>query len=491
MTYVEDSPVAVEAALSTKAQKRQPLYAGRVQVYPKKVSGTFRRIKWIALVVLLGIYYAAPWLRWDRGPGVPGQAFLIDMANRRAYFLWLEIWPQEIYFLMGLLILAAFGLFLATSLFGRVWCGYACPQTVWTDLFMWVERLVEGDRNARMRLDQGPLTWAKAWRKGAKHGIWLLIAALTGGAWIMYFVDAPTLVRDALAGDLTAKVLFFFGLFTATTYLLAGWAREQVCTYMCPWPRFQSAMFDEDTLIVTYQRWRGEPRGKHKRGQAWEGRGHCVDCNQCVAVCPTGIDIRDGSQLECIGCGLCVDACAGVMDKVGLPRGLITFDTEANQRARAAGRPLRYRLLRPRTVIYAALLLVAAGAMAAGLATRSAVDVTVQHERNPLFVKLSDGSIRNDYTVKVSNKRHEVRGFALGLPALPGARLWAEGAAGEPTGFIAIQAQPGTVTAFRIHVVLPATAVPGPGSHPVAFVLTDLATGEIATHDSVFVSPDR
>ena len=244
------------------------LYARRAQVYPRKVSGRFRRIKWAALLGLLGLYYALPWVRWDRGPGAPDQAVLVDLNHERGYFFFIEIWPQEVYYLTGLLVLAAVGLFLATSLAGRVWCGYACPQTVWTDLFMWVERQVEGDRGARIRRDKQPWSAGKAGRKAAKHGAWLVIAFLTGGAWIMYFVDAPTVVRDFFAGVASESVYFFVGLFTATTYLLAGMAREQVCTFMCPWPRFQAAMLDEDSLVVTYNRHRGEPRGPHRKGQA-------------------------------------------------------------------------------------------------------------------------------------------------------------------------------------------------------------------------------
>jgi polyferredoxin len=314
--------IPVEDAVSTTAGGKRPLYAPRIPIYPKRVAGTFRRLKWVALIVLLAIYYVTPWLRWDRGPGAPDQAVLVDLPNRRAYFFFIEIWPQEVYYLVGLLVLGAIGLFFATALAGRVWCGYACPQTVWTDLYMWVERLIEGDRNARIKLDRRPLSVDKAAKKTLKHGLWLLIAFVTGGAWIMYFNDAPTVVRDIFTLRASDTVYFFTGLFTATTYLLAGWAREQVCTYMCPYARFQGAMFDDDTLIVTYQAWRGEPRGKHKKGQSWAGRGHCVDCNQCVAVCPMGIDIRDGQQLECIGCALCIDACDAVMDKLDLPRGL-------------------------------------------------------------------------------------------------------------------------------------------------------------------------
>ena len=293
--------VATEEVLSREEQKREPLYAGRVKVHPKSVRGRIRRIKWAALSLFLGVYYLAPWLRWDRGPGVPDQALLIDLPARRAYFFWIEIWPQEIYYIAVLLIMGAFGLFLATSIGGRVWCGYACPQTVWTDLFMWVERQIEGDRAARLKLDKAPLSAGKVGKKVLKHACWLFIAFATGGAWIMYFKDAPTLATEYFVGESSFSVYFFTGLFTTTTYLLAGWAREQVCTYMCPWPRFQAALLDEDSLVVTYREWRGEPRGKYRKGENWEGRGDCIDCKQCVAVCPTGIDIRDGLQLECIG----------------------------------------------------------------------------------------------------------------------------------------------------------------------------------------------
>jgi cytochrome c oxidase accessory protein FixG len=255
-----------------------------VRVYPRAVSGTWRWVKWGVLILLLGMYYVVPWLRWNRGPGAPDQAILLDLDGRRGWIFDIVLWPQEVYFVTGFLILGAFGLFLATSLFGRVWCGFACPQTVWTDLFMLVERLIEGDRNERMRLDRAPLSVAKAAKKGLKHLVWLAIAAATGGAWVFYYVDAPSTLYKILRGEASTEVYVFIGLLTATTYTLAGWAREQVCTYMCPWPRFQAAMLDEQSVIVTYQKWRGERRGKHKAGDSWEGRGDCVDCRLCVNV---------------------------------------------------------------------------------------------------------------------------------------------------------------------------------------------------------------
>jgi cytochrome c oxidase accessory protein FixG len=253
----------------------------------------------VVLALCLAAYYLVPWLRWDRGPGAPDQAVLVDMTHARLYFFFIEIWPQEVYYLTGLLILGAIGMFMATSLFGRVWCGFTCPQTVWTDLFMLVERWIQGDRNARIKLDAQPWGPAKLARKAATHAAWLGIAAATGGAWIMYFQDAPTVIPQLLTGAASTQTYFFFGLFTATTYVFAGWAREQLCTYMCPWPRFQAAMLDESSLMVSYRTWRGEPRGKAKAHDA----GDCVDCGACFHVCPTGMDIREGTQLSCIGPG--------------------------------------------------------------------------------------------------------------------------------------------------------------------------------------------
>jgi cytochrome c oxidase accessory protein FixG len=481
--------VQVEDALSRRAQKESPLYADRVRVYPKRVLGTFRRIKWAALGVMLAIYYVMPWVRWDRGPGVPDQAVLIDMENRRAYFFGIEIWPQEVYYLTGLLILAAIGLFLMTSLAGRVWCGYACPQTVWTDIYMMVERWIEGDRNARIKLDQGPTTANKIARKIAKHGTWLLIALVTGGAWILYFDDAPSMLTALVTGQASSTSYFFVGLFTATTYLLAGWAREQVCTYMCPWPRIQAAMFDEDSLVVTYQKWRGEPRGRHHKGESWEGRGHCVDCNQCVAVCPTGIDIRDGNQLECIGCALCIDACAGVMEKVGLPKGLITYDTERNQALRAAGKPPHYRLIRPRTILYALLFAGVGLIMLVTLGTRTTLSINVLPDRAPLFVTLSDGSIRNGYIVKILNKSRELRTFAFAIEGLPQATLHVIGQ-GEEVTKARLSSRSDQVATYKVYVRVPRGTLHG-DSASFRFVLTDERTGEKAVNETIFRGPER
>ena len=472
------------------AKAALPLYLTRIKVYPRAVMGLWRRVKWAALVLLLGLYYLVPWLRWDRGPDAPSQAILIDLDGRRGWFFDVVIWPQEIYYVTGLLILGAFGLFFATALFGRVWCGFACPQTVWTDLFMLVERLIEGDRNERMRLDKGPLSTNKVVRKGLKHLAWLAIAAATGGAWIFYYVDAPSTLVSLFRGAASLEVYFFIGLLTATTYLLAGWAREQVCTYMCPWPRFQAAMLDEQSVIVTYQKWRGEPRRKHKAGQSWDGRGDCVDCNLCVAVCPTGIDIRDGQQMECIGCGLCIDACNQTMARVDRPHSLIRWDTLANQEAKEQGaRGVDWKPIRARTLLYAALLAVVTVVMLVAFVLRTDTELTVQRDRSPNFVRLSNGDVRNSYAVKILNKSRSERRFELLADGLPGATL----------GFLAPEVEGGSAGArlivhadavgtFRIFLTVPAAAAPR-GAKPIEFTIRDVTGKTRASHDAVFIGP--
>jgi cytochrome c oxidase accessory protein FixG len=478
----------IEEALSRAEQRASPLYAGRVEVYAKAIRGQFRTIKWAALIVLLAIYYVTPWLRWDRGPNAPSQAVLADMAGGRLYFFGIEIWPQEVYYLTGLLMLAAFGLFLATSLFGRLWCGFACPQTVWTDLFMQVERWIEGDRAERMRFDKAPWTPAK-WRKRiAKHAAWLLIAFLTGGAWIMYFRDAPTVAGEFFTGEAGLTIYFFVFLFTATTYLLAGMAREQVCTYMCPWPRIQGALVDQDTLAVTYESWRGEPRGKYRKGESFAGRGDCIDCKQCVAVCPMGIDIRDGFQLECIGCGLCVDACDEVMAKIGRPPKLIAYDSERNQELRAAGRPASYRLVRPRTILYTVLVAGVGLTMLAILALRSTVDINILPDRNPLFVTMSDGSIRNGYTIRVMNKQHAEKAYELALAGTEG-RLSLVGEEGQAAA-VTLTAPPDGMATHRVFVQLPRAAVTD-DQMPLTLELKDTETGAAESFGTVFRGPKR
>ena len=351
-----------------------PLYAARRRIYPQWVSGTFRRIKWIVLFATLGVYYLLPFVRWDRGPNAPSQAVLVDFPNSRFYFFFIEIWPQEVYYLTGLLILAAMTLFLMNAVAGRVWCGYLCPQTVWTDLFQTIERWVEGDRREHLLRDRQPWSIDRFARVGLKHFLWLMVAWWTGGAWVLYFADAPTLVKELATFEAPLVAYAWIGILTFTTYALAGHMREQVCLYMCPWPRIQAALTDEHALNVTYRYDRGEPRNSVKKSAALREQGFatgdCIDCHQCVYVCPTGVDIRNGPDLGCIQCGLCIDACDTVMAKIGRPPRLIAYDTDLNINRRQAGEKARVRVVRPRTVLYAAIIAMVGALMLYTLATR-------------------------------------------------------------------------------------------------------------------------
>ncbi len=486
MTHTTEA-LREEHAEPVNKRETRSLYKKRVPIYPKSIKGHFRRIKWTFLTILLGIYYVVPWLRWDRGPNAPDQAVLIDFPARRFYFFFIEIWPQEVYYLTGILILAALGLFAVTSMFGRLWCAWGCPQTVWTDLFLWVEHQIEGDRSARIRLDKAAWSPSKVGKKAFKHVVWIMISAATGGAWVFYFADAPTLARDIVLFQAPAAAWLTIGFLTLSTYLLAGHAREQVCTYMCPYARFQAAMLDEQSLIVTYRSDRGEPRGKYKRGESLENRGHCISCNQCVVVCPTGIDIRDGQQLECINCGLCIDACNRVMDGVGFPRGLIALDTLSNVESRRKGGKDTFRLIRGRTVVYSSIMLVVGGIMLFGLISRSPLDINVLRDRNPLFVALSDGSIRNAYTFKIINKLHDTRTYSLSVKGLSGAEISVAGGVAPDKKFTVA---PDKLASYRIFLKVDREALENEATD-IEFVLTDSVSGTEATYDSVFRGPDR
>lgn len=494
MSLTSPAPAAQTPAAHDADQPRERWFVHRPKVYAADVHGRFRRLKWLALAVLLGVYYVTPWLRWDRGPGIPDQAVLVDMVGRRAYFFWIEIWPQEVYYLTGLLIIGAFGIFFATTLLGRIWCGYACPQTVWSDLFMWVERKLEGPRTERIRLDKAPLSARKLSLKASKHVIWLAISLVTGGAWIFYFNDAPTLLREIVTGEVSWKVLAFAGLFAGTTYFFAGWAREQICIYVCPWRSFQAAMVDEDTYVVTYQDWRGEGRAPLRKSQSWEertaeGLGDCIDCKLCVHVCPTGTDIRKGQQISCIGCGLCVDACNDVMARIGRPGDLVRFDSLNAQIARANGAKPTFKPIRPRTIIYTLLLTVVGGMMAAGLVLKPKVDVNILRDRAPLFVTLSNGDIQNAYTVKVLNMTRAAQSYRLSFTGLPGAVLSVAGGEGEAAaGSVLVQADPDSVATHRVLVRVPKEALRQP-STPTAFVVTRQPDGLTVQHETVFLGP--
>jgi cytochrome c oxidase accessory protein FixG len=499
-------------AVNTGAKAKGALYQPRQKIFPKRAEGAFRRLKWIVMAITLGIYYLTPWIRWDRGPFAPDQAVLIDMAHRRFYFFFIEIWPQEFYYVAGLLVMAGVGLFLVTSVVGRAWCGYACPQTVWTDLFLVVERFIEGDRNARIKLDQAPWTFRKIGKRLVKHSIWIVIAVLTGGAWIFYFADAPTLLKNFATWQAPFIAYATVALLTATTYIFGGLMREQVCIYMCPWPRIQATMLDEDSLVVTYNDWRGEPRshGSKKAAAAGLSVGDCIDCNACVAVCPTGIDIRDGQQMECITCALCIDACDSVMKKIGKPKGLISYSTlrdynhnlaiaaptpghiepnlvrDANGSFVAGIKHFDWHVfLRPRTLIYLCLWSLVGLGMLYLLLVRDRLEVNVQHDRNPVAIKLSDGSVRNGYTIKLLNMIAEPRVITLSIEGLPGGVIAVDGIETANDRSVNIPVEPDKLRALHVFVTVPPQFLQ-PGSAPFRITASDQQSFETDTYTAVF-----
>ncbi len=470
----------------------EPLYAARQKIYPQRVSGTFRRVKWLVLFITLGIYYLLPFVRWDRGPNAPSQAVLIDFPNRRFYFFFIEIWPQEVYYLTGLLILAAMVLFLMNAIAGRVWCGYLCPQTVWTDLFQAIERWTEGDRREHLQRDRQPWSVDRLARAATKHFLWLMIAWWTGGAWVLYFADAPTIVRDLATFQAPLIAYVFIGLLTFTTYTLAGWMREQVCIYMCPWPRIQAALTDEYALNVTYRYDRGEPRASVKKAAALHEQGlaagDCIDCLQCVHVCPTGVDIREGSGLGCIQCGLCIDACDVVMQKIGRPPRLIAYDTDINIKRRQQGEKPFFRLLRMRTVLYAVIIALVGAVMTYTLATRRNDGISIIHDRNPLFVRLSDGALRNAFAVRILNKTLEPQSFVLKVAGFADAEVDVIGSAARSGGDPVIEVGPDQSREVRVLVTTHQRFGPG-ASVPLTFTIAPEKGGTAASAGDHFLGP--
>jgi len=420
------------------------LYAARQKIYPREISGRFQRLRVIAVWALLGIYYVLPWIRWEGR-----QAVLFDLPARKFHIFALTLWPQDFYFLTWLLVIAALALFFFTALAGRLFCGYACPQTVWTETFLWMERLAEGSRSQQMKLARAPWTTDKILRKTAKQAMWISFALWTGFTFVGYFTPITELAGKVLQFSTGPWETFWVLFYGGATYVNAGYMREQVCKYMCPYARFQSAMFDRDTLIITYDESRGEPRGARKKGTDHKARGlgDCVDCTLCVQVCPTGIDIRKGLQYECIACAACIDACDEVMDKVGYPRGLIRYDTQHGLEGK------RKRVIRPRTIVYASLLALLVTGFAVTLSGRNVVGVDVIRDRNALFRERSDGRIENVYNLKILNKDREAHEFRITGSGLEGLEVDYAG----PTVFVA----PGSVQSVPVRIRVPRGSVQG------------------------------
>ncbi|MBN2740199.1 MAG: cytochrome c oxidase accessory protein CcoG [Rhodobacteraceae bacterium] len=475
---------------STEPVEPPPLYAAREPIFPRRVKGQFRSLKWILMSLMLGFYYITPWIRWDRGPELPDQAVLMDLANRRFFFFMIEIWPHEFYFVAGLLIMAGLGLFLFTSALGRVWCGYACPQTVWTDLFILVERWIEGDRNARIRLLRQNWNVEKIRKRITKWVVWLMIGVATGGAWVFYFTDAPTLLNDLVHGTASSVAYITIIVAALITFAFGGFAREQICIYACPWPRIQAAMMDEDTITIAYREWRGEPRGKMKKGEHDPTQGDCIDCMACFNVCPMGIDIRDGQQLECITCGLCIDACNEMMDKIGKPRGLIGYMALKDETNEKAGNPVVNvwrHILRPRTIMYFTLWGAIGIGLVAALFMRSPIDFNITPNRDPLYVVEPTGAIRNIYTLRLRNKAGEATTFAVTV-------VPPEGVAQDAMSVVLEGQQGDTVTVpadetmtQRLYIMAKPGSVPATSDRTEMRIwISDTATTDRVSTDTVF-----
>ncbi|UCE32742.1 MAG: cytochrome c oxidase accessory protein CcoG [Burkholderiales bacterium] len=452
------------------------LYEAAEKIYPREIGGRFDRLSRIATITLLGLFYAVPWLPWDER-----QAVLFDLPARKFYIFALTLWPQDFPYLALLLMILAYCLFFFTAIGGRLWCGFACPQTVWTEIFIWMEQFTEGTRSQRMKLDKAPWGWNKFRRKFSKQFLWVTFSLWTGFTFVGYFTPIRELGADIIAFNVGGWTLFWGLFYGFATYGNAGYMREQVCTYMCPYARFQSAMFDPDTLVITYDADRGEPRGSRSRridpGAA--GLGHCVDCALCVHVCPTGIDIRDGLQYQCIGCAACVDVCDSVMDRMGYPRGLIRYSTEYALLHGLSSRDIVRRALRPRTLVYLSILLAIIAAFVVALVLRTPLKVDIIRDRASLARIVEDGRIENVYRFQIMNATERVARYTVRAEGLPGIAL-----ASNP--IVAVPAAQSRMLAVRVQV--PPDAA-GPGSHVVSFEIVDTEQGHRVVEHTKFLMP--
>lgn len=452
------------------------LYQAQQKIYPRSVTGLFARWRWALVFLTQLIFYGLPWLEWGQR-----QAVLFDLGARRFYIFSLVLYPQDFIYLTGLLVISALSLFLFTAVAGRLWCGYACPQTVYTEIFLWIERVIEGDRTARMRLDAQPLSAHKLARKAGKQLAWLGFSLWTGLTFVGYFSPIRELLNDFALASLGPWETFWIFFYGFATYGNAGFMREQVCKYMCPYARFQSAMFDKDTLIVTYDQQRGEPRGSRSRKadpQAMD-LGSCVDCSLCVQVCPTGIDIRKGLQYECIGCGACADVCDTVMDKMGYPRGLVRYSTQNGVANRWSSQQILKHVVRPRVLIYTAILGAVVLALMLGLLLRTPFKVDVVRDRATLARLVSGGMIENIYRLQVMNATERDLDFKISVSGIHGLVVATD-------AFVRVKGTESLWVPVRLQA--PFDAAPG-GSHPIRFDIDAMdGTGHV-TEKSVFLVP--
>ena len=453
-------------------------YEARRKIYPRETDGRFQRLRNLAVWVLLGLYYVLPWITWDGR-----QSVLFDLPARKFYIFGLVFWPQDFFYLTWLLIILGLSLFFFTALAGRLFCGYACPQTVWTEVFMWIERKFEGDRNRRIKLDKSPWNLEKLLRKGGKHVAWLLLALWTGFTFVGFFTPVHELWGKVLHFSTGPWETFWVLFYSLATWGNAGFMREQVCKYMCPYARFQSAMFDRDTLIIAYDTGRGEPRGARARNADYraKGLGDCIDCKACVQVCPTGIDIREGLQYECIACAACIDACDAVMDKMSYPRGLVRYTSQHAMEGATA------HVVRPRMIVYGVLLTALVVGFFVSISLRTPVGLDVMRDRNALYRTLPDGGIENVYLVRILNKDTAPHVYVLSASGLPGIALEAGETSGPDDGS-RHEVGPGEVYSLPVRVRVPRNEASG--SHEIMLqVVAEDAPRLKASREARFLGP--
>ena len=483
MNTATSRPSTLARTSDDSAVQTVSLYQAQKTIYPRAVTGRFANWRWAFVWLTQIVFYGLPWLIWNGR-----QAVLFELASRRFYIFGLVLYPQDFIYLTALLLLSAYSLFLFTAVSGRLWCGYACPQTVYSEIFMWVERTLEGDRTARMRLDAGPWTPAKLLRKGAKQVVWIAIGLWTGFSFVGYFTPIHTLAAEVASFGLGAWELFWVLFYGFATYGNAGFMREQVCKYVCPYARFQSAMFDKDTLIISYDTERGEPRGSRSRktDSKQSGLGSCIDCNLCVQVCPTGIDIRKGLQYECIGCAACIDVCDDVMHKWNYPRGLIRYDTQNGLSQHLTRGQLLRRMFRPRIVVYSGILILICSALGFSIATRSPFKVDVVRDRASLARQVDDGDLENVYRLQIMNATELQQTYHVTADGLPG--LKQRGAASLTLG-------PAEAHWMAVALRVPPETAAGtaPGAHEIHFTIererTPTESARSIREKSTFVVP--
>jgi len=461
---------------SAPAAEEVGLYEASKKIYPRTVRGVFARWRWAMVFLTQLVFYGMPWVEWGGR-----QVVLFDLAARRFFIFGLVLYPQDLIYLSGLLVISALSLFLFTAVAGRLWCGYACPQTVYTEIFMWVEHRIEGNRTARMRLDAEPMSLEKLVKKWAKHIIWIGIALWTGFTFVGYFTPIRELGMAFLQTQMGSWEVFWVFFYGLATYGNAGFMREQVCKYMCPYARFQSAMFDRDTLIVTYDPARGEPRAPRRKGPDPRtlALGDCIDCGLCVQVCPTGIDIREGLQYECIGCGLCVDACDTVMTKMGYAPRLIRYDTHNGMEGRWSRRQLLRRVLRPRVLVYASILALLVTGLQLRLVTRTPLKVDVVRDRASLARIVEGGRLENVYRLQIMNATEQPQRYRIAAHGIEGLRV-------SPDEAVAVEPAQSRWVAVRLQV--PYGAAPA-GSHTVHFDIREEGGAVQVSEKAVFLVP--